>query len=66
MGPEMFSIGFLVLSILLSVYLGHIIARKKGLNPRFWGFMGAAFGPLMLPFILLAKPKNNKLDDAEK
>ena len=65
MGFEIFSIGFLILSILVFVYLGRVIALKKGLNPVFWGLMGAAFGPLMLPFILLAKPDNHP-DEIDK
>jgi NhaP-type Na+/H+ or K+/H+ antiporter len=52
----MYSVIFLVLGILLFVYLARILARRKGLDPVFWGVMGALFGPLALPFILLAKP----------
>ena len=66
MGGETFSLALLIFSILLFVYLGHSIARKKGLNPRFWGMMGAAFGPLMLPFLLLAKPGVKNQDDSKQ
>lgn len=40
---------------LLFVYLGHSIAKRKGLNPVFWGVMGALLGPLMLLIIVFAK-----------
>lgn len=43
--------------VLLFILLGHGLARRKGLNPVFWGVMGGLFGPLILPFILLAKPR---------
>lgn len=63
---DLYSVGLLLLGILLFVYLGHIIARKKGLNPVFWGMMGGAFGPFMLPFLLLAKPGKKNQDDSAK
>lgn len=53
----MYSLIFLTLSILLFVYLAQFLAKKKGLDPVFWGVMGGMFGPLALPFILLARPK---------
>ncbi len=46
--------------ILLFVIIGHMLARRKGLNPVFWGVMGGLFGPLILPFLFLAKPRNPK------
>jgi len=54
----MYSVVFLLLSILLFIVLGHVLAKRKGLNPVFWGVMGGMFGPFMLPFIILAKPHN--------
>ncbi len=39
------------------VVLCHYIAKKRGVNPVFWGVMGAFFGPLAIPFIFLAKRK---------
>lgn len=51
---------FLLLSlavILLSVYLSQVTARRKGLNPVFWGLMGALFGPLTLLPLLLIKSR---------
>lgn len=55
----MYSLVFLALGILLFVYLAQILARKKGLDPVFWGLMGGFFGPLALPFVLLAKPRKS-------
>jgi len=43
--------------ILLSIYLGHVLAKRKGLNPLFWSMMGGVFGPFMLPFLILARPR---------
>jgi hypothetical protein len=48
--------------IVLSVYLGHVLARRKGLNPVFWGVMGGIFGPFMLPFLLLTKSRRKVAD----
>lgn len=56
---NMFGLLYLILVIVVFAYLAHILAKRKGLNPVFWGAMGAFFGPLALPFILLAKPRNN-------
>lgn len=53
----MYSLVFLFLGLILFVYLGHVLAKRKGLNPVFWGLMGGLFGPFMLPFILLAKSR---------
>jgi len=53
----MSSVFFLLLGVVLFIYLGHILAKRKGLNPVFWGAMGGLFGPFILPFILLAKPR---------
>ena len=51
------SLIMLLLGILVFVYLGHVMARRKGLNPVFWGVMGGLLGPLVIPLILLAKSK---------
>ncbi len=48
--------------VLLFIILGHSLARRKGLNPVFWGVMGGLFGPLILPFIMLAKPRKPSID----
>lgn len=46
----------LVLINLLCVVACHLIAKSRGVTPVFWGLMGAMFGPLALPFCLMAKP----------
>jgi hypothetical protein len=33
------------------------LAQRKNLNVPFWIILGASFGPLAIPFALLAKPK---------
>ncbi len=43
---------------ILFIVLGHVLARRKGLNPVFWGVMGGLLGPLMLLLIVFAKPDN--------
>jgi hypothetical protein len=43
---------------ILMIVLAHRMARAKGLDPVFWGVMAALFGPLVFPFIWLAKPRN--------
>lgn len=40
-----------------SIIICHSIAKSRGLKPVFWGVMGAIFGPLAIPFVLLVKPK---------
>ncbi|MBC8211692.1 MAG: hypothetical protein H8E21_11560 [Gammaproteobacteria bacterium] len=50
------SLILLALGIFVFVYVGHVMARKKGLNPRFWGVMGGLLGPLVIPLILFSKP----------
>lgn len=60
----MLSIALLSISILLFVFLAHMMAKKKGLDPVFWGVMGGLFGPLALPFILLAKSKKSPSRDS--
>jgi hypothetical protein len=38
-----------------SVMSCHLIAKRRGRNPAFWGVMGAIFGPLAIPFVYLKK-----------
>jgi Kef-type K+ transport system membrane component KefB len=47
---------FIIASGILFIVLGHILAKRKGLNPVLWGIMGGLLGPLMLLFIMFAKP----------
>lgn len=39
------------------IFLCHVIAKRRGAKPVFWGVMGALFGPFAIPFVLLLKPK---------
>ncbi len=55
------SIAYLVAMLLIGlliIVMAHRMAKAKGLNPVFWGVMAALFGPLVFPFIWLAKPRN--------
>lgn len=55
------SVASLVVMLLigiLMIVLAHRMTRAKGLNPVFWGVMAALIGPLVFPFIWLAKPRN--------
>jgi hypothetical protein len=51
-------IAVLILTVLLSIVVCHLVAQKRGASPVFWGVMGGIFGPLAIPFVLFAKPKN--------
>jgi hypothetical protein len=42
-----------LLVALLCIGLAHRIAKRKGLNPVFWGILAAAFGPFIFPVLLL-------------
>jgi uncharacterized membrane protein len=46
-----------IIVILASIAICHWIAKKRGVNPVFWGLMGALFGPLAIPFVFLVRPK---------
>ena len=35
----------------------HMVARKRGLKPPFWGAMGLLFGPLAILFLHLSGPR---------
>ena len=49
----------LILLNLLCIIVCHIMARKRGLKPVFWGFMGGIFGPLAIPFIFFLGSKRS-------
>ena len=51
------SIALLLLPVLLSVWVCNTIAKKRGLDIRFWNIMALIFGPLAIPFVFLGKPK---------
>ena len=50
----------MALVLLASVVACHAIAKRRGRNPVFWGLMGLLFGPLAIPFALLAGPKRRE------
>jgi energy-coupling factor transporter transmembrane protein EcfT len=43
---------------ILSIFVCHFIAKRRGANPVFWGLMGAIFGPLAIPFAFLSRPQH--------
>lgn len=43
---------------IICIYLCYQGAVNRKADARFWGFMGLVFGPLALPFVFLAKPKD--------
>jgi hypothetical protein len=53
----MLALAWLALNI-LCVFLCHFLAKRRGAKPVFWGFMGFLFGPLAIPFVLLARPEH--------
>lgn len=48
-----------LITTILSTLLTYHIASKKGLDVRFWVIMAIIFGLLILPFVFIAKNKNN-------
>jgi hypothetical protein len=56
----MTAIVVIALLLLASVVACHAIAKRRGGNPVFWGVMGLLFGPLAIPFALLARPKRQE------
>jgi len=50
---------YLVLLVinLSSIFVCHYMAKNKGIEPVFWGFLGALLGPLAIIFVILAKSK---------
>lgn len=51
--------GIIAFIVTLAVFGGsavicHMLARRNGLQPVFWGVMGALFGPLAIIAVLLA------------
>jgi hypothetical protein len=56
----MTAILLMALLLLASVAACHVIAKRRGGNPVFWGLMGPLVGPLAIPFALLARPKRRE------
>lgn len=49
---------FLLVAInVFCVYVCYVIAKERGANVRFWGYMAVLFGPFAVPFVCFAKPK---------
>ena len=40
-----------------SIVFCHMVAKRRGANPVFWGVMAVIFGPLAIPFVFLSKKK---------
>lgn len=49
----------LIVINVLSIFICHVLAKKRGLKPVFWGVMGALFGPLAIPFAAFGKPRHS-------
>ncbi|MEJ2177627.1 MAG: hypothetical protein P8Y12_06680 [Gammaproteobacteria bacterium] len=47
----------LIVINVLSIVICHVLAKRRGLKPVFWGVMGALFGPLAIPFAAFGKPR---------
>lgn len=45
---------------LASAIICHMMAKKRGRKPVFWGVMGALFGPIAIPFIFLSRKMADK------
>ena len=45
----------LVVINLLSIVVCHVIAKRRGSRPVFWGVMGGLFGPFAIPFALKSR-----------
>lgn len=39
------------------IYVCYVIAKERGANTRFWGWMAVLLGPFAVPFVCFAKPK---------
>jgi hypothetical protein len=47
---------YLLLALnIASIFICYRIARSRGANPVLWGLLGALFGPLAIPFALMAR-----------
>ena len=42
---------------IVSIFICHNIAIRKGLKPVFWGVMAAIIGPLAIPLVVFAKSR---------
>ena len=51
--------GWIALNI-LSIFICYQIAKERGGDVRFWGWMGVLLGPFALPFVFFCKPKKQE------
>lgn len=51
-------VGFIALNI-VCIIACHLIAKRRGAKPVFWGVMGALFGPIAIPFAFFSKPESD-------
>ena len=51
--------GWIALNI-LSIFICYQIAKERGGDARFWGWMGVLLGPFALPFVFFCKPKKQE------
>ncbi len=49
--------GLLIINI-ACIFACYEIARQRRADARFWGWMGALLGPLAVPFVFFAQPKD--------
>lgn len=47
----------LVIVNTISIFICYKIAKDRGGNTRFWGWMGVFFGPFAIPFAYFCKEK---------
>ena len=47
----------IIIGTILSAFICHQIAKRRGARPVFWGVMGVIFGPFAIPFAFLSKGK---------
>ncbi|WP_331344251.1 hypothetical protein [Cellvibrio sp. UBA7661] len=51
---------FILIPIICAI-ICYSVAKKRNAAVPFWVVMGALFGPLALPFVFMAKPKNKTM-----
>ena len=49
---------YLLISLVIGIYC-HMMAKRHGRNPVFWGVMGVTFGPFAIPFIFFIPEKRH-------
>lgn len=49
----------LVIANTISIFICYKIAKDRGGNTRFWGWMGVLFGPFAIPFAFFCKTKTD-------